>query len=58
MWVYAVMCVAWIWYLNRRDTPWKNWQWLLSWTLFLPVVLAAVMCVAISDSIEWLKQES
>lgn len=55
--IYILACVAWAYYLSKDFSQLKNWQWLLSWTVFLPVVAVTLAWGVVMGFVEWLGRE-
>lgn len=56
--LYAIACVVWAKYLTKDLKPLRNWQWLLSWTVFLPLVAVGLIFAALGALKDWLVGEA
>lgn len=55
---YIAACLAWGIYLERGVKTLHNWQRLISYSVFLPLVIAACLLVAFYELWKWLMEET
>lgn len=55
---YVFVSIAWAVRIAKDQKPLRNWQWLLSWTVFLPIVIVGLVFAALCALKDWLVDEA